>query len=235
MNTLIKTTRSVLRNFSKYIARLPKSATGSRDLHNDDTENVEDDDGFELYEEAPVFDRNVLYPESRDPVIRSLINCTSVQQVLDVVRINRDYLSCQHVTQAIITVWDLVKALHHLDGIPESRENVRSNSFVVQLHEHVDFGCLLSSVGNNIQDFNATDLSYVYLYLNKLGVDEKHELIRFMMESLKKKLVEDFSLSAVSRFIVTVFSEYDLKRYFNVLHLVPLVLSKIGRSKSVTK
>lgn len=193
-----------------------------------ETEEVEDIDPVTLHEDAPVFVRNALYPDSKDPIINNLINSTSIQDVLDIVRENKNRLNNQQVTQAVVALWDLIKVLHHLSGLPETRENVKSNSVAVQLRGTSDFQTLVKFVQQNINGFNAADLSYIHLYLSKLGMEENEDAMRLIVDKLKPKLAEEFSLPAASRFITTCFNEYSLRSLFNIQNLVPPVLQKIG-------
>lgn len=197
-----------------------------------ESENVEEQEEMksvaELYEETPTFVRNALYPESKNPVINSLIQCTSIQEVLDIIKLNSNNLSNEQVTQAFATFWDLVKVLLYLNGMPETKETIQSSDVVQLLINKSEFHILLKFIEKNISTFNATDLSYIQLYLSKLCLDENHSIIRLITETMKSKLMEDFSLYSASRFVTSCFSEYSLKSHFHVQRFIPLIFNEIG-------
>lgn len=202
-----------------------------RCLHDDnETVNVEEEPEpvAALYEETPAFIRNALYPGSKDPIINSLVQCTSIQEVLDIVKAKTNRLSNEQITQTVATFWDLIKVLFYLNGMPETKENVKSNDVVLQLHNNAEFQTLLKLIEKNIDKFYAIDLSYVHLYLIKLGLDENHLTMKLITETMKSKLAKEFSLSSASRFITSCFSEYSLKSHFNVQPFIPLILNEIG-------
>lgn len=201
-----------------------------RKVHDyNDSEDVEAEiESIVLYEEAPAFVRNAIYPDSKDPVINNLMNCTSIQEALDVVRMNKNQLNNQQMTQAVVTFWDLIKVLHHLNGIPETRQNVKTNSAVLQLHSNPDFKLLLSVIEKNVSNFKATDLSHIHLYLSKLGLEENHHVIKLIVEKLKPLLIKEFSLASASRFIVTSYFNYSLRSHLNIQHLIPIIYKEIG-------
>lgn len=206
------------------------SAVPFRYLHDDnETENVEEHESVaELYEETPAFVRNALYPESKDSVINSLLQCTSIQEALDIIKTNKAHLNKQQITQTVACFWDLIKVLHYLSGAPESIENVKSNGVVLQLYKNSEFQTLLDLIENNLTSFNASDLSYIYLYLTKLGLNEYHHTIKKIVQVLKSKLLEDFSLSSASRYVTSCFSKNGLQSYFNVQVFIPLIFREIG-------
>lgn len=201
-----------------------------RKLHdfNDDEAVDEETEPFTLYEESPAFVRNVLYPDSKDPVINNLLNSTSIQEVLDILKTNKSPLNNQQLTQAVVTFWDLIKVLHYFSGIPETKENVMSNKTVLQLHNNTEFVTLLNTIEKNVNSFNTADLSLIHLYLSKLGLKENHQTMKIIVNEIKPKLVEEFSLASTSRFVVTCYSEYSLRSHFNVQHLIPLIFKEIG-------
>lgn len=195
-----------------------------------ESENVEEEAEpvAALYEETPAFVRNALYPESKDPIINNLVQCTSIQQVLDIVKTNSYQLSNEQITQTVATFWDLIKVWFYLNGMPESKENVKSNEVILQLYDNAEFQSLLKVIEKNIDDFYASDLSYVHLYLTKLGLDENHNTIKLIVNAMKSKLMKEFSLASASRFITGCFSEYNLKSHFHVQPFIPLILNEIG-------
>lgn len=204
-----------------------------RYLHDDnDTESIQVEENIvsvaALYEETPAFVRNALYPENKKPVLNKLVHCTCIQEALDIIKRENENLSNEEITQATATFWDLIKVLHYLSGIPETRENVKANEGVLQLHKDSEFQALLILIEKRIDTFNVTDLSYVHLYLIKLGLDENHSTIKLIMDTLKQKLMKEFCISSASRFVTGCFTDYSLKSHFNVQPFIPSIIKKIG-------
>lgn len=229
----VYTTSGVFQKYSIVINKTsPVTFNNIRFVHDEnETENLEaEEPGLTpiSYEETPPFIRNALYPTSKNPITNRLVNCTSIQEALDIIKANNDNLGNEQITQATATFWDLIKVIQYLSGIPETKENVRINKVVLQLHNDPKFKILLNLIEKNINSFTASDLSYVHLHLCKLGLDEYHNTIKLIVDTLKLKLREQFSLSSASRFITSCFIEYSLRSHFNVQPFIPLVFNELG-------
>lgn len=229
--TKCATTNILLRNQS--------STPKIRGLH-DDNDNIENDvedlsqvDDVGVYEEQPVYTRDLIYPNSTDPIIKKINESTSIQEVLAIVRDNEQSINTEQITQAIVVTWDLLKILYHINGISPIKYHKLGNTFVLQLHANPDFQRMISLTRLQLEYFDVYSLTYVCLSLRKLGFEIKCDLLQLIVQKIIRQLKEDFQVNAASRFLVALFSDPSLQPYFVAQDIVPDVFGFIGKQLSI--
>lgn len=222
------------------VLRNQRSIPNIRGLH-EDNNNIESDvedmshfDGVGVYEENPVYSRDLIYPNSTDSLIQKINESTSIQEVLALVRDNEASINTEQITQATVVTWDLLKILYHINGISPVKYNNLDNTFVRQLHENPEFQKLISLIQVKLESFDVYSLSYVLLSLRKLGLDIKCDLLQLIVQKAAEQLKESFEVSAASRFLVAIFSEPRLPSYFVVQDVIPEVFNFIGMHYTTT-
>ena len=85
-------------------------------MHDDDSEEIQmyDDESADSAVSHSIMNealRQKLYPETTDPLLLSLTEANSVQEIYSILE-GRE-LNEEHISQAIVSLWDLQKFLHH--------------------------------------------------------------------------------------------------------------------------
>lgn len=205
---------------------VPVTNNINRKLH-DESDNLEEQDiEHELYEDQPLFLKTMLYPNTTDPLINKINNCTSFQQVLDLVNEESVQLDYRHLTQMVLVMWDLFKVLHHVNGMRWDK-SITKTSYLDELHKSNEFKKILTLIDTNLDNFDVYSLSYVMLYLNKLGIKHDSNLLKEITQKVLYRLLENYKNDSGSRFLVTVFSEQNLRSLYTALPLVPHVLNSV--------
>lgn len=205
---------------------------GLHDENNSIENDVEDLNNFDdtgVYDEQPVYSRDLIYPNSTDPVIKKINESTSIQEVLAIVEENEESISNEQTTQAIVVVWDLLKVLYHINGISPIKYHKVDNMFVQQLHDNQEFQKLIALIQTKLELFDVYSMSYVLLSLRKLGFSIKSDLLQLILQKTIRQLKECFEIGAASRLIVAIFSEPSLQSYFVVQDVVPEVFDYISK------
>lgn len=210
---------------------VPVTNNIKRKLH-DDSDNLEEQDiEHELYEDQPLFLRTVLYPNTTDPLINKINSCTSLQQVLDLVNEESKQLDYRHLTQMVLVMWDLFKVLHHIKGMRWDKSMINM-SYLNELHKSNKFKKILKLIYTNLDKFDVYSLSYVMLYLNKLGIKHDNDLLKEITQNVLCRLLENYKNDSASRFLVTVFTEQNLRSLYTVLPLVPHILNSVDECRT---
>lgn len=108
---------------TKFPLAILQSANYVNSIHDDDAVIPEDDDtvvpeydddSADSAASNPFFNdalRQKLYPKTTDPLLLSLVEANSVQEIYSI--LDKVDLNEEHVSQAIVSLWDLQKFLHH--------------------------------------------------------------------------------------------------------------------------
>ncbi|XP_076041019.1 FAST kinase domain-containing protein 1, mitochondrial-like [Oratosquilla oratoria] len=171
------------------------------DIQESDTEDTQDivQLSFEQFDSLRVS----IYSDSSDPVVKSLAQAASLQEVFDLVTNNDSPLTAEHISQAIITLWDLQK-MYEKYGV-EVPELLTSHvtEFLEGIRNHPIFQNLLDGLGRCYQELNDDALACMLLYLHRIGLKNSHPVMQNMV-ILALKRYKTFSLTALSRLSVYV-------------------------------
>ncbi|KAF2905968.1 hypothetical protein ILUMI_00199 [Ignelater luminosus] len=227
------TNQSILQN-SNFVSNHCRFFHNDTSIEND-IDEIDNTDELLLYDDMitqhqPV--RNILYPDSKDPYIVKLNECVSIQEVLNFINENSSEMQHQHIIQAILVLWDLQKMFINAHQINNSFNAVTIKDHLLQLTDHSEFHKLLELVQERYKELDVELLSCALLYLNKIGIDTQHEVLQLLISQLRKALKTDISLSALSRFIVTVSNDHNLAIYFLLQDSIPFIVEALGKCES---
>lgn len=210
-------------------------------VYSSDTEQNEDED-FEICDNAnQISIRSLLYPDSTDTLVSQLNECASVENVFNIIRENYNSFQSIHISQAILVLWDLQKIFYKHNIFYENDNNsgtiLSSNAilknYMDQVNAHEDFEKLMRLVEEKFKDFSLDALTCSLLYLNRMGVKLKTNTMQHMIarceEEIKNCDVETFPLTALSRFIVTLFSQDSLWPNIISINSMPIILNRLGK------
>lgn len=174
--------------------------------------------------------RHLFNQNSTNTLIIKLNQCASVQEVFDTLRDNSYQLEFDHLAQAVFVLWDLHKIFLYAYDINKTfKESDNTiHNFKIQLVNHPEFEKLLGNIGSKCNDFSSEYKSCLLLYLNKLGVSLQHPTMQQLLKTLQEELNEKTTLSTLSRFIVTAFTENNLTSFLITQEAIPIVIKKLG-------
>lgn len=183
-------------------------------------------DEFENEAVEPIkYAKHMLYVGSSDLIINELNNCASVDQVLSSIKRYEPFLKPDHMTQAILVLKDLQDMCYRYNNFSERA----LNKFVQDLTNNEQFKRLLELIKHNLDKFDEKLLSYVLLYLFKLGMSADDEFIQQIAYKLKDSLTIKFSLDICARLLSVIFSERSVRPYYISLNLIPTIIKSIGK------
>lgn len=219
------------------------SAADDSDSENDSEDPTKIDEEFiDIIQEQHISVKDILYPQSKDFLIHRLKNCASISEVFDVLNSHSIILNHKHIAQSILVLWDLQKMYYHINvvnnavGLNKFNQlgiNRLTEDFMGELDKNESFSNLLRLVEIKIDEFDQEALACILLYLHKIGLGLQHKTLQIVVEKLRETFKEEgFSLSALSRFMVVIFSENSLGAYYCVQDLLPQIYEKINDCKS---
>ncbi|CAG9857060.1 unnamed protein product [Phyllotreta striolata] len=167
----------------------------------------------------------ILFGDTKDAVIRELNDCNSLEDVWKILEKYNNSLTNEQITQAILVLKDLQISLW------KSRKWDFTN--FVQLRMSRIFIDLLDKIVNRLDNFDTNHLSYVYLYLSRLGLNADEECMLKIGEKLKRDLEEDFNLAVCSKFLRVAFLESSVRPYYMSMNLIPKILKALDNCDSV--
>nr|CAD7455775.1 unnamed protein product [Timema tahoe] len=210
---------------------------------------IEESLATNLFEDAETQDsdsfRDILYPNSNDPIIKLLNSCSSVQNVFDVVKKNESCINACQISQAVLVLWNLQRIFYNV-SIRENNEgtafvsssdpNTLLENYICKVTNHSDFELLLHLVEQHIDELSIDALTCTLLYLRKMNVSMNKSVILNLMDHclllLKNKSVH-FPLTALSRFIVAVNQHKGLWTVFILQHTLPNILECLDSCNNV--
>ncbi|XP_017768049.1 PREDICTED: uncharacterized protein LOC108556435 [Nicrophorus vespilloides] len=199
---------------------------------------INDDEAFDseeyfnniLNQDQPMLVKDILYPNSSDPLINDIKKCSCVHDVLNLVNKFSNILDYTHHAQIVLVLWDLQKMFCHINTITNEKPEIKAllNDYICQLLNQEEIKSLLESIKEDEFD-DPNVLSATLLYLYKIGVDVGHDTMQKLIRELERKLCEDFSVVGASRYTQTVFSNYNLASYFYCKNLIPHIYNFIDK------
>ncbi|KAG5885899.1 hypothetical protein JTB14_012146 [Gonioctena quinquepunctata] len=190
------------------------------------TQKAEDDieEEYPLLENEPLNQevKYILFKNSGDYIINELNDCTSIERICSVLKKYKGSLRPEHITQTVLVLNDLQSIYCEVN----SAENP-SNVFLSNLYERSEFLDLLNSTSEYLNNFDSCLLSYLLLYLHKLGISVDNELVQRMYVKLRDQLLEDFSLDRCAKLLKVIFAENSVRPYYVSLSLIPKICNSI--------
>lgn len=222
--------------------KLPSSA-GIHDTNDSDSDledlPVLDEDYADIIQHQPATVKHLLYPNSKDAFISSLNECASVVEVFERLKTFEGSLRPEHLTQAVLVLWDLQKMFYHVNVTSEvSNLNLDGLStlgteYKAKLNKYKDFLILVERIKEKVNEFPLDDLGCLILFLNKMGLTEGHELMQLLMAQLVKRVESgEFSWRAVANFMETAFRDGNLRAYFLTQNVLPQIYKNIDKCRS---
>lgn len=204
------------------------------------------DEVIDLYSESETLSfRQLLYRNSKHPLIEQLNASTSVQDVFNFIKEHESELDGQLLSQAVIVLRDLQKSFCKVNVFDLYQNQVISsllnprnilNNYINEVHGHEDFEMLLQLVDRWTGDMSADALTATLLCLNKMGMSVYHPVMQELIsrcESAVECYGPRFPLSALSRFTVAVHSGRGLWPIFIAKTTLPRILAGIESCDSV--
>ncbi|KAJ8931919.1 hypothetical protein NQ314_015117 [Rhamnusium bicolor] len=217
-----------------------KSKCISKELLTTNTPNAqlihtENDDNEELFENFPIletekFERHIRSSllKNSDKIIQELSRCTLAEEVLSLVKKYINVYESNHVLQTIFVLRDMQIVFERCHGL----SGTKSNKFIEHLYKNEEFDCLLSFIDNNLNSFEPECLSYMLLYLNKLGISIEDHLMQAISLRVRNHLLDNFSLDECSRFLEVIFTENSVRPYYMTLNIIPTITSQIDKCET---
>ncbi|KAI4462510.1 fast leu-rich domain-containing [Holotrichia oblita] len=224
---------SINNDDKKYISHSDENTDDESELTNDIN-----DEYTQLYMQ-PQSIKDILYPNSKDVLIKKINECASLQDIYAFLMKHGDELNTMHITQLVLVLWDLQKMFYHvtLSSSP-SYVNVLefdkiSANYMKTFKDDQISNRLWKLIESKISDFSIEQLSYVILYLNKMGIHPKEEIITILTSQFQKQFNADSSLSSLTRFMSAIYLKGDLSYFYNIQQFIPIVLDSIDRCETV--
>lgn len=212
----------------------------SNNIHNDGNASDMSSDGEdpELIETTEELDEVYHYRlknvATNDPLINKFNNCASVQDVLNLIESNKTHMKPEHINHAILILWNLQRMFYYYNSVhefPVVKNNCTDqvNVYLEKLKSNSSFNILLNNIKSQYKTFNTETLSSTLLYLYKIGLEIKHEVLQLLISEFKERFSRtDFTLVSLSRFMLVNSKEKDLGLYLYIRDMVPIIFSQIG-------
>lgn len=179
--------------------------------------------------------KNIILPNNDDTLTTQISECQSLQEVFELLQLNKNQLNWKSISMAIAMVRELQiiytriytyeKNLEYSNIAEDNFENILTND---------DFLNLLSLMEKHLKFMDIHCLSYSILCLHKIGVDIKYTVNQKLSQKLKNILittpVEEIQSCVLSRFIVSIASRRDLSSVYILKDIWPIVLNKLSKS-----
>ncbi|KAJ3659143.1 hypothetical protein Zmor_010848 [Zophobas morio] len=198
-----------------------------------DDDTAEIDDSYLNITTYEGYARDLLFKNSKDLLLRHIYHCASVQELLSVIDKNLNHFEHEHITQTVFVLHDLQRIYQDFSSSKTKNLSQSANEFFEKLQKEDHFQKLLTLTETKVHHFDSRTLSYCALYLNKLGLTIDTKTMQLLCDTLKKKLLDKFSLASTTRFLETVFSETSLRPFFMSQELMPLVFKEIELCASI--
>ncbi|CAG9835779.1 unnamed protein product [Diabrotica balteata] len=196
------------------------------------TENDESEDYPFL--EAETLDqidctKYILFKDSEDAIIRDLNECRSLKDVWNVFNNYKTDFKEKHVAQTIFVLKDLQNLYCRVNCSVDSA----FLNYLNEMKQSEDFSNLMNMISEKLCNFNAEVLSYIFLYLHKLGIHIEDFPMVQIAEKIKRDLIEEFNISNCSKWIKVIFLENGSRPYYMSLELMPKIFNAIDECDSV--
>ncbi|CAG9819769.1 unnamed protein product [Phaedon cochleariae] len=172
--------------------------------------------------------KNMLFKNSDDIIIKELNNCASVEGVWRIMEKYRLKYNEEHLAQTIL----VLKDLQNMYSLLKPLEMNVSEEFLSNLYKYPEFNKLLSIIQECLSNFDSTHLSYILLYLYKMGISVETELMQSIATHIRDDLCKNFAIDKCSKLLRVLFSENSVRPYYVALHLIPEIFNFIGKCDS---
>uniref|UniRef100_A0A1B6DR13 RAP domain-containing protein n=1 Tax=Clastoptera arizonana TaxID=38151 RepID=A0A1B6DR13_9HEMI len=188
--------------------------------------------------------RNILYPNSDDPIIKKLKSSQKVQDVFDIFSESDKNFNHEHCSQAIVVLWDLQKMFEYANStghISDTSLPLENNDYLdnykENLNKHHMFNKLLHLTSTTYEEMSPDALSCSFLYLLKMGVNFKSDISQKLLLRLEYLIgtedSQEFPLTAISRFSVGIFYQRDLRSVLLLFKILPHAINHLDKIKKV--
>lgn len=219
---------SISTNNKKYTAYNEESTDDESELTNDIN------DEYTQLCMQPQSIKDTLYPNSKDMLIRKINECASLQDICAFLTKHKNELGTTHITQLVLVLWDLQKMFYHVT-LSRSPSYVNILEFDKLSANYMktfkgDQICnnLWKLIESKINGFSVEQLSYIVLYLNKMGIHPKEEIMSMLISQFQKRFDTDSSLSSLTRFMTAIYLKGDFWYYHNIQQFIPIIIDSIG-------
>ncbi|XP_049938097.1 FAST kinase domain-containing protein 1, mitochondrial [Schistocerca serialis cubense] len=215
------------------------------DSESDEFSEQDDDPDYEKLKEMSESLRNFLYPDSEDPLLLKLKTCMSVQEVFNIIRPTELQLTSQHVSQAVLVLWDLQKIFYRVYAKEEDEAKVYNPAvgtsdslrhYINVVSNHEDFKHLIELVNRTYLQMTPDAATCTLLYLRKMDVRLTHPVMQNLVAycaSLIESLSTHFPLTALSRFTVAVYIPNSIWTCMILKEVIPLIYSALDRCENI--
>lgn len=193
-----------------------------------------DDVYSELYQQ-PQSVKHILYSQSKDTLIKRLNDSASLQDILAFIKNHGNELATTHVTQIVLVLWDLQKLFYHISlsnstsHIDISEFGKLSENYIQTFKDDEIYTRLWTLLENKQNEFSVEQLSYILLYLYKMGIHPKESIMSILISQFHRKFTEGSSLSILARFMTAIYMKRDLSYYYNIQQFIPIIIASIGK------
>jgi len=178
--------------------------------------------------------KNIILPNNNDILITKISECKSLQEIFELIQLNKNQLNWENISMAIAMIRELQiiyyrvctyeKTLNCSEIMEGNFENILTND---------DFLNLLDLTEKHFKFMNIQCLSYNILCLHNIGVDLNCKINQKLLQRLKKILmitpVEEIESCILSRFTVSTISRKDLSSLYTIKDIWPIILKKISK------
>lgn len=171
------------------------------------------------------FVKNLLFIDSKDEIIIKLNNSASLEDVMNVFDQYEKVFLPEHMTQMILVLRDLQNGFYCYNGF--NKKSLAEFNNILQNTN--GFKKLVNIIKNNLDYFNTKLLSYLFFYINKLGLCVEDDLMQDIALRLRIDLRKDFNLSVCAKFVSVIFHERSVRPFNLSVEFLPNILSAIGK------
>jgi len=159
-----------------------------------------------LLDENQLFLKEILYPNSNDPVIQQINQCATVEELL---KTRENLTDKSHLLHFIVMIWDHTKS-------PNKK---------------IDLFKIAEDLSKFHNEMSADELSSSLMYLNKLGLSIKdphmQSLIQKILQLIDNKNDDEMAMTALSRFTVILNSDHGLYSQLIAVKCLPLIIKNV--------
>ncbi|XP_063703033.1 uncharacterized protein LOC134832796 [Culicoides brevitarsis] len=185
---------------------------------------LEFDEFFEENQEL----RYTLYPDNFTE-LQKLNEASSVEEILRVISEKSDSeITKEVVCQTVIVLWQTLKpqATEHYGPVQWRPKIEELNSIQKSVFMSPEMTRVLQKLQEFVEDgkLSFDEMSCCLMYLNKLGMQIRNPLQQKVIETFLDKFQAEsdaVTMSAVSRFVVSIFSETGLYPYLTCIKIIP--------------
>lgn len=215
-----------LTNIQSHTPKIPLNHHNIGKYSTENDEELEDyslieTDALDIMEQT----KYILFKDSKDNVINELNGCNNMEDVWNTLNAHKNNLNDEQLTQSVLVLKDIQIKFCKVN----SKRINPSFEFLNQLKNSKEFDGLISTIMSSIENFNTNYLSFVFLYLQRIGMNIEEEPMLMIGQKLKNDLEQEFDLSVCSRFLKVIFLENSVRPYYMSLNLIPKIIEALGK------